>query len=362
MSRTFNPRRRILVAGQEISKLLTDDAISLSVEDHLEEADAAVFELSNRRNQWIDHPLFERGNPVQVFLGYGADPPRMFEGVIAVLEPHFPQDGVPAFTVTAYDRTYLMRKKGDRDEAYPERTLDEIVREVALKHGFREDDLVIESAGGEKRYFQQNSENDWDFLSRLAREEGFELYAELGRLRFRKPATKPDRVPGTFVYRENLLSFEPALTVDEAVSRVIVRGWDDQAKRAFQVEVDDPFAAERDVLGQQPASDFLSEAYGDSVRILHDVVAQSEAHARAIAMAYFRRKEFELITATGACVGDPELLAKRLIRVGGVGEKFSGDYYLTRVTHKFDDSGYLCDFEAKRNAISRIGTEALKDV
>ena len=245
---------------------------------------------------------------------------------------------------------------------YPERTLDEIVREVALKHGFREDDLAIDASTPEKRYFQQNSESDWDFLSRLALDEGFELYVELGRLHFRKPATRPDRVPGTFVYRENLLSFEPALTVDEAVSRVIVRGWDDQAKRAFQVEVDDPFAAERDVLGQQPASDFLSEAYGESVRILHDVVAQSEAHARAIAMAYFRRKEFELITATGACVGDPELLAKRLIRVGGVGEKFSGDYYLTRVTHKFDDSGYLCDFEAQRNAISRIGTEDLKDV
>jgi hypothetical protein len=31
------------------------------------------------------------------------------------------------------------------------------------------------------------------------------------------------------------------------------------------------------------------------------------------------------------------------------------------VTHRFDDSGYLCDFEAKRNAISRLTVEDRRD-
>ena len=43
-----------------------------------------------------------------------------------------------------------------------------------------------------------------------------------------------------------------------------------------------------------------------------------------------------------------------------MGEKFSGTYYLTRVTHRFDDGGYLCEFEAKRNAISRAALEEMK--
>jgi hypothetical protein len=48
------------------------------------------------------------------------------------------------------------------------------------------------------------------------------------------------------------------------------------------------------------------------------------AHARAIGVAYFRRREFELINATGSCVGDPELKAKRLIRIAGSGGSARG--------------------------------------
>lgn len=349
-----------MIEGQDLSKVLTDDAVSLTVEDHAEEADAAAFEVTNRANAWIDHPLFDRGNLVEVFLGYGADPPKIFEGVIAVVEPHFPQDGVPTISVTAYDRSYLMRKKGDRDAAYPDRTANEVVREVALSYRFHESEIVTPDETPLRRFFMQSVQDDWAFLQGIAKELGFELYVELGALHFRKPRTRPEFVPGTFVYRENLLSFEPSLTVDESVSKVVVRGWDELAKRPFEVVVDDPFAAERDVLGSQAASDFLSEGFGENTRILSEAVATSEAHAKEIALAFFQRKEFELITATGSCVGEPEFKAKRLVRIGGVGEKFSGTYYLTRVTHRFDDAGYLCEFEAKRNAISRAALEETK--
>jgi len=358
----LTPHFKIVIEGQDLAKILTDDAISLSVEDHAEEADAASFEVTNRKNQRIDHPLFERGNAVEVFLGYGRQPPKIFEGVISVVEPHFPQDGVPTLSITAYDRSYLLRKKGDQDNAFPDRSPNEIVREVARRYRFRDDDILTPDEPPKRNYTQQESETDWEFLKGLADEIGFELYVELGVLHFQKPRTRPDIVPGTFAYRKNLLSFEPSLSVDKPVSKVIVRGWDAAAKQPFQVEVDDPFAADRDVLGEQAGSDLLSEGFGESVRILHDVVAESESHARSIALAYFRQREFELITATGSCVGEPELKAKRLIQIGGVGQRFSGLYYLTRVTHRFDDGGYICEFEAKRNAISRIAVEDQKDI
>jgi len=361
MSRTFNPKKRIMIEGQDLGKLLDDDILSLSFEDHAEDADAVTFEITNRKNQWIDHALFDRGNAVEVHLGYGAQLPKLFEGVIAVVEPHFPADGVPTLSITAYDRSYLMRKKGDRDEAYPDRTPNDLVREIAQRYRFRADEIVTPDETPQRRYYQQESESDWDFLKGIAREIGFELYLELGVLHFRKPRTRPETVPGTFAYRDNLQSFEPSLSAEKPVSKVIVRGWDEIQKQPFQVEVDDPFAADRDVLGEQSGSDFLDEGFGESVRILDDVVAENEAHALAIALAYFRQKEFELITAAGSCVGDPELKAKRLIDIGGVGQRFSGPYYLTRVTHRFDDGGYLCEFEAKRNAISRIAVEDKRD-
>lgn len=168
MSRTFNPKHRIVIEGQNLRRFLDDDVLSLSIEDHAEEADAAAFEITNRRNQWIDHPLFDRGNAVEVYLGYGPQPPKVFEGVIAVVEPHFPGDGVPTMSITAYDRSYLMRKKGDRDDAYPDRIASDLVREVAQRYRFREDEIVTPDPTPERRYFQQESESDWDFLIPLA--------------------------------------------------------------------------------------------------------------------------------------------------------------------------------------------------
>ena len=68
MTRSHNPRRRILIEGQDLSRVLTDDATTLSVEDHAEEADAAAFEVTNRANAWIDH-LSSTAELVEVFLG-----------------------------------------------------------------------------------------------------------------------------------------------------------------------------------------------------------------------------------------------------------------------------------------------------
>ena len=192
MSRTFNPRRRIVIEGQDLARLLDDDVLSLSFEDHAEDADAVTFEITNRKNQWIDHPLFDRGNAVAVQLGYGLQPPTLFEGVIAVVEPQFPADAVPTLSITAYDRSYLMRKKGDRDETYPDRAPNDLVREIAQRYRFREDEIVTPDATPERRYFQQESQSDWDFLKKIAREIGFDLYVELGVLHFRRPRTRPE--------------------------------------------------------------------------------------------------------------------------------------------------------------------------
>ncbi len=55
--------------------------------------------------------------------------------------------------------------------------------------------------------------------------------------------------------------------------------------------------------------------------------------AEELARAYLRKSEYTLIEATGSCVGDPDLKAKTLIEIAGVGQRYSGAYYVARVTH-----------------------------
>jgi hypothetical protein len=268
---------------------------------------------------------------------------------------------VPTIAVTAYDKSYEMRKKGDRANVFEGRTYNQIVREVGKRHGFRDADIQTpDQTTLRAKRFQQTGENDWEFLLAVAGEVGFELFVERGVLWFRSPRTGETVVPGTLAWRKNLRSFNPSLSLQGPVSRVIVRGWDAKRKKSFQVEVDG--TAVRDVLGKQSAVEYIKGGdKTETVRVLDHVVAKSEEEARAIAVSYLRQKEYHLLTATGACVGDPALRAKRIVRIEGLGTTFSGSWYVSKVTHRFE-SGYLCEFEARRNAVSKVRSDVSADL
>ena len=363
MSPMHNPARRIFIEGRDVTDLITDDVLSVTVEDHVEDADACTFEFTNRRGEWLDHPLFERGKAVEVFLGYGTRVSKLFVGFITVIEPHFPADTVPTVTITAYDKSYRMRKQGDVDHTFPDMTANEIVRAIAKKYGFKEREILTPDETPKRRLQTQESKDDWHFLKNLARGLGFEVFVESGRLVFRSGKRKPAAIEGVFRYRENLKSFEAALSMEKPPTRVVVRGWDDLKKEAFEVAVpDDLTDTERQILGDQSGSQVVEDEFGKSERILHNVVAEDRNHARDLALAYFINKEYELVTGVGTCVGDRELRAKRLVTIEGVGTRFSGIYYLTRVTHTLDDAGYLCEFEVQRNAISQASLKRVRNV
>jgi phage protein D len=54
------------------------------------------------------------------------------------------------------------------------------------------------------------------------------------------------------------------------------------------------------------------------------------------------------MTASGSTFGNIWLRAKSNVTVEGVGERFSGDWYVSSVTHKIDGGGYKTDFRCVR--------------
>jgi phage protein D len=54
------------------------------------------------------------------------------------------------------------------------------------------------------------------------------------------------------------------------------------------------------------------------------------------------------LTATGSCVGNPEVTAGRVMRIEGVGETFGGLYRITQARHAFDGGGYRTSFDLRK--------------
>jgi hypothetical protein len=108
----------------------------------------------------------------------------------------------------------------------------------------------------------------------------------------------------------------------------------------------------RSVLGEKAASDFVKEDFGEGAKVLHDLVPRTVKEAEELARAYLKRSEYALLQGSGSVVGDPALKAKTLVEIAGVGTRYSGTYYVTKVAHSIGDGGYTSEFECQRNAVS----------
>ena len=344
------PRYEVTVEGRDVTEDISADALSVSFEDHATDADMATLSQANPDNRWTDSPLFEQGNILELAIGYGPALTPVFKGPITRPEPSFPEDGVPTLSLRAYDLSHPMRRDEEKKATtWQEITDSDLAKQIAQKHGIPE--LDIEETTLVIPYVAQGNETDWAFLKRRAERIGFEVFVERDTFHFHAPRDSLAQIPGALEYRKNLRSFEVRLSVEKQVTKVVVKGWDAENKEPI-VAIATGEDTVRSVLGEKAASDFVKEDFGEGAKILHDLVPRTVKEAEELARAYLKRSEYTLLQGSGSVVGDPALKAKTLVEIGGVGTRYSGTYYVTKVTHSIGDGGYTSEFECQRNAVS----------
>ena len=71
--------------------------------------------------------------------------------------------------------------------------------------------------------------------------------------------------------------------------------------------------------------------------------------------------ELQQVEATALTIGIPTLRAKQNIEMRGVGQKFSGVYYVRSLRHMFGEDGYSCELTLRKNALGE-GAGARSDM
>jgi phage protein D len=57
------------------------------------------------------------------------------------------------------------------------------------------------------------------------------------------------------------------------------------------------------------------------------------------------------ITGEGVAIGNTDLRAGTVVKFAGLGQRFSGSYYVTSTVHTYSPSrGYRTEFSVRRNA------------
>jgi uncharacterized protein len=356
----YAPQIEIKVDGQEVS---LDDVIELRVTLQKDELGGFSMQIANdfdlvtqtfRHSDPLDLDVFK---PVEIRMGYAA-PNRMktmFVGEILTLAPSFPSSGMPTLTVTGTDLLGRLRraKPGANDtKSFPDRQDWQIAQQIARRNNLGWS-TASTSEGPSNPVVMQRDKDDLEFLLWLAKRNDFEAAVVIengaAALYFGKPRDKrsaEDVTEIALTWGESLVSFTPRLSVGRQVSKVTVRGWDARKKEKIEATatVDELKAKGK---GKSGAAILESKSGPKEERIV-DRVVQSQEEAKALALQFLAETANQFLTGNGEAMGEPELRPQTMVKLGGLGKRYDGDYYVTKTDHVYGASGYTTSFEVER--------------
>ena len=341
----------VLIAGQSIPVEAEAHMVGITVDDSVELPSMFSLELGGSDDQkrtgaWVDDErLFAVGNAVEIKLGYGGHLESVISGEITALEPEFIVNHLPALIVRGYDRRHRLQR-ARRTRTFTQQKDSDIVSQIAREAGLTAD---VEDSKVTHDYVIQANQTDLDFLHDRARLIGFEVVVEDKKLTF-GPVAKDKAQVLTLTMKDHLLEFYPRLTTCQQVSEISVRGW--SAKDKKEIVGRAKAGDEGSTMGGAKSGPQLSEsAFGAASRLISAQPVMSQAEADQIAKAHFADVALSFIHGEGVCLGLTALRAGKVIKIDGVGKRFSGQYYVESATHRYHpQDGYRTHFMVRRNA------------
>lgn len=353
----------IRIDGQE-SEALYEDLIAVEVCE--QEADSSVFAMKfgifhRRDGTWtiLDEgddgiPTLRLWQRLTIEAGYEGKNDVLIDGYIAGVQPNIGiNQSESHLLVWGHDVSYAMRQE-EKVVAWEDRKFSDVATELFDNYGLEHevDDSQVVHALDENLLLQRGT--DWDFLNRLAAQLGFELFIRGAKAYFREPRLFPLPLPDIVVSAgyasTNALWFKPKV-VGERPSKVRIARADPIEKR---VEILDIEVSPQEQLGEETVDDERAgrAAAGVPRTFTQPVAFGSEQEMETFAEGIRRHHDWT-VQAEGELDGrlyGAALRTRSLAPIRGAGRRYSGDYHITKVIHRFTTDDYRQRFWVQRNA------------
>jgi hypothetical protein len=373
----YVPDFRIRIDGSDLPAIVKASVTEIRHESGLEGADRVEMVLADDGLRWIDNPLFATDIPFDLELGYLPDGMEaVFFGEITGIRAAF-GSGMPSVTVVAHDRLHRLTS-GSKTRAF-QVSFGCVGRfpipDDLIAVGVSVENLLVpvpDPIGAVVTFLKllvayltdpvdarravriQKGESDFDFLSTLAAENGWEMTIDHGlkpkgralRFRFLFQDYTPDV---TLEWGRSLLTFEPNISHVGQNIGVSMRIWVSSIKTEFVLVLSWDFDRQAFDLKVFPGFGDVGELLGEAVAAKTvSVGAVGPAAAPQKLLSELLPKLNSRITCSGTTIGDPALTPGTVIDVRGVGEQFGGPYRVTSVTHTIGSDGFGTSFEARK--------------
>ena len=284
--------------------------------------------------------LIEVGAELTVKAGY-VKKEEVFYGYVDDYAMEFSPEGAPRIQVSGIDGLgYLM---SCRQPLYAgQRKAAEIIKSVlnkAVSAGFARSVTV----GSLKDYevpLVKEQLDDWRYLQLMAQRYGASLMVVDGEMVFDTTMSNTKEIL-TLTMGVGLERFCKRVSLAHQVGEVEIYGRDVNQK-PIHAAVNTVTVGE----GSKSAAQIVSAFKKASLREYSEF-ARSEEECRKLAQNRLNGIAMGFVSGDGQCVGIPELIPGRYLKIDGSDKSINGLYYLTKVRHVFSEAGYHTAFEFK---------------
>jgi len=381
----YVPRFEIKIAGASLPLDVLRDVIQVTYKDSIKELDSFEITVNNwdadkKQFKFVGaetpdslkkNPLHNLFNPcrhdVDLLMGYGSKPlTLMLRGNFTTMEPNFPSSGGSTLAVRGLNVLHKLRTSR-HTYSWEYRRPSQIAKSMPDLPQDKDPNkkrfpLPVDTEGNdlknepEFRYIAQTNQYDIEFLLALARRVNYVIFVKEEekdgdtvvkerRLYFGpSDGNHPSIRPITFELKWglSLIDFKPTLTTANQVKSVTVNGWDrDKKVQITGTASIETLSVNGDLRENFESCDAREERVEDE-----PVFTKEEAEKKARDL--LKQRNSDLVKASGACVGLPDLRAGQCVVIGNLGSRFSGRYFITETTHTISDSGYITKFNARR--------------
>ncbi len=378
----YVPRFDVKVGKQKLSLNIVRDIIEVSYKDNIQEMDSFDLTIFNQWEhgqqrasggqskekeqmgwfKYSDETTFDPGQIVELSMGYmgkkanGTDRTKlMITGEITSLKPSFPASGQSVLSISGVNTLHRLTRKKQESHTYENLTDSQIAKQVAQRLGMDlHDEKNLIQKEPKNKYVFQNNQFDIVFLMERAHRIGYEMFVEEAEppkrpkpvLHFH-PSDKVKQVTYELHYGNSLMQFQPTLTTANQVEKVTVKGWDAKNKKPITASATRA-SIQNKGLGTKGRQSDIDKAVKGYEEVITDKPVHTQPEAQYLADETLKKITKDLIKASGSTMGLPELRAGTTVLLTGLGQRFSGHYFVTATTHTINDSGYMTQFECRR--------------
>lgn len=283
--------------------------------------------------------LFVPGAEVSISLGYHGSTEQVFKGIVIAQRIRI-REGGSQLMVECRDASYKMttiRRSG----YFYESSDSEVMESLITRNGL---DAAVDATAHSHPELVQYHCSDWDFMVTRAQANGMVCIVDAGKILIKKPDLNQDTA-GTASFGSNILEFDAEMDGRNQYPEVNAQGWNLADQQVLKVEGNDPSLALNGNLSVTQLADSIKNKalelkHGGK---LNDVQLKEWADAKWL---------FQQLAKTRGRVrvqGVSQVTPGGMITLEGVGDRFSGDVYVSGVFHHFAEGNWTVDIQFGMN-------------